>query len=57
MEGRAVDLCLPDEGRARNSGGKLQGFTCLVPTEDRRGHWIPWNWLQMVVIHHMNAEN
>lgn len=41
VEGRAVDLCLPDEGRAINSAGKLQAFACLVFTEDRRGRWIP----------------
>lgn len=29
-ERRAVNLCLPDERRARNSGGKLQAFVCLV---------------------------
>lgn len=30
-EGRAVNLCLPEERRARNSGGnKLQAFVCLV---------------------------
>lgn len=45
MEGRALNLCLPDEGRARNSGGKLQAFACLVPTEAIGSLGTGYRWL------------